>query len=181
MAAQGLTVGHGYPRVMNLCLPDGSHQVSLYLYGGLVLPSLTREDTTLLRNNCFSGQLPKIRARAGAPEWSHRYEAWSSLGHLVNSTWWMRSRDPKTPPKGEKGTRVHGDPAQITRLPWLFLSIWGEFWKCWGNHFKADRHWGQGLCWCQGWPATGITNRKSCGEIWDTGRASKCPVCATKW
>lgn len=133
--------GPRVPQSHELVSPKWESPVCLYLHGDLVSPSLTREDTTLLRNNCFSGHPPKIRARAGTPEWSHRYEAWSSLGHLVNSTWWMRSRDLKTPAKGEKETRVHKDPAQITLLPWLFLSIWGELWKCWGNHFKADRHW----------------------------------------
>lgn len=60
--------GPWVPQSHELVSPRWESSVSLYLYGGLVSPSLTREDTTLLRNNCFSGELPKIRARAGAPE-----------------------------------------------------------------------------------------------------------------
>lgn len=117
----------------------------LHLYGVSVPQNLTREDRAILRSNCFSGHPPKIRARTGAQKWSHRYEAWSSLGHLVDTTWWVeRSRNTPKGRNRDQGPEGYWSqhPAQITLLHKLFPGIWGELWKSWGDYFKADRHWG---------------------------------------
>lgn len=143
----------------------------------------TKTVWAILGNNCLAGHSLGIRARSGAPEWSHRYESWSSLGQLVDLTWWTRSRDQRMPQRGEMRTRVHRDVVlrpcpDKTATPVVPRYLKGN-WKCWGSYSKMwetweyrtwDRQAGvQGLYWCSGWLATSVNSWMSCRETWDIG------------